>query len=103
MLIKEFTEMTDPEVWNLSENDDIIIFRKDSNQQRVLINYKTYQNLKDSLIKLQQQNSNSLTTQFDLNPYLQDFIDIIQNDQFEDITDDDNYFQNFTRRIKSGE
>lgn len=54
------------------------------------------------LLKLQQQDSDSkLADQFDFNPYLQDFIDILHHDQFKDITDNDTYFQNFARNLKS--
>lgn len=37
MLIKEFTDLKNPEIWDLSETDDIIITREDSDDQRVLI------------------------------------------------------------------
>jgi hypothetical protein len=88
MLIKQFTEITDPEIWDLSENDDIIITREGSKDQRVLINLKTYQAVKDMLMQFQQQDSDSgLAAKFDFNPYLQDFIDVLNYDQFEDITD----------------
>lgn len=104
MLIKEFADIKNPEIWDLSETDDIIITKEDSDDQRVLINFKTYKDLKEMLLKLQQQDSSSnLADQFDFNPHLQDFIDILNHDQFEDITDNDTYFQDFTRSIKSGE
>jgi hypothetical protein len=99
MLIKQFTEITDPEIWDLSENDDIILTREGCKEQRVLINLKTYQAFKDMLLQFQQQDS-GLAAQFDFNPYLQDFIDILNHDKFEDITDDDSYFQNLARNIK---
>ncbi len=41
--------------------------------------------------------------QFDFNPYLQDYIDNMDHDQFEDITDNDTYFWDFAKCIKSGE
>ena len=89
MLIKEFADIKNPEIWDLSKNDDIIITKEDSDDQRVLINFKTYKNFKNMLLKLQQQNWDlKLADQFDFNPYLQDFIDILNHDQFEDITED---------------
>jgi hypothetical protein len=104
MQIKQFNEMVSPDIWDLSATDDIILTRKDREDQRVLINYKTYQTLKEAISQLQQADSElTLMNQFDLNPYLQDFIDILNQDQFEDITDDDNYFRNVARSIKSGE
>ena len=104
MLIKRFNEIKDLEIWDLSETDDIILTKEDSDDQRVLINFKTYKDLKEMLLKLQQQDSGSnLADQFDFNPHLQDFIDILNHGQFEDITDNDTYFQDFARSIKSGE
>jgi len=104
MLIKEFADLKRAEIWDLSETNDIIITKEDSDDQRVLINYKTYQKPKEMLFKLQQQNSDTmLADQFDFNPFVQDFTDIFHKDKSEDITDKDNYFQNFSRSIKSGE
>ncbi len=104
MLIKEFADIKNPEIWDLSETDDIIITREGSDDQRVLINFKTYRDLKEMLLKLQQQDSDSKSAdQFNFNPHLQDFIDILNHDQFEDITDEGNYFQNLARSIKPGE
>lgn len=104
MLIKKFVDIKNPEIWDLSKTDDIIITKEDCDDHRVLINFKTYKDLKEMLLKLQQQNSSSnLADQFDFNPHLQDFIDILNHDQFEDITDNDTYFPDFTRSIKSGE
>ncbi len=102
MLIRESKKNISPEIWALSEKDDVIITKENSAEQRVIINYKIYESIKQALTdrkKIKQQ-SNSAES-FDLNPYLQDFIDILQNDQFEDITDDDHYFENFARKIKS--
>lgn len=89
MLIKPFTEITAPNTWELSENDDIIITREGSKNQRVMINVKTYQAFKEMLLQFQQQDSDSnFAAQIDFNPYLQDFIDILNHDQFEDITEE---------------
>jgi len=104
MLIKKFADLKKPEIWDLSETDDIIFTKEDCDDHRVLINFKTYKNLKEMLLKFQQQDSDlKVANQFDFNPYLLDFIDVLHHDQFEDITDKDNYFQNFARSIKSGE
>jgi len=104
MLIKQFTEMRNPKIWDLSENDDIIITRKGQNEQRVLINFKTYEAMKKTLANRKHLSQQSQSADsFDLSPYLQDFIDILQNDEFEDITDDDHYFENFVRELKTGE
>jgi hypothetical protein len=104
MQIKQINEMVSPDIWDLSATDDIILTRKDREDQRVLINYQTYQRLKQAISQLQQADSSmAIQDQFDLNPLLQDFIDILNQDQFEEITDDDNYFRNFARSIKSRE
>jgi hypothetical protein len=55
MRVKQFAELTNPEIWDLSENDDIIIAKEGSKDQRVLINFKTYESLKKTLLNLQQQ------------------------------------------------
>ncbi len=98
MLIKQFTDLSNPELWKLSEKDDVIINKEGSNEQRVLINYETYKSIKETVT-----GSKHHADPFDLNPFLQDFIDILQNDQFEDITNNDHYFENFVRKVKSGE
>ena len=104
MQVKQFNKIADPEIWALSETDDVIITKGDSNEQRVLINYKTYQTIKQALANRSKSNTTSMSADsFDLDPFLQDFIDILNNDQFEDITDDDHYFENFVRNIKTGE
>jgi hypothetical protein len=86
--------MISSDIWDLSKTDDIILTRKDREDQRVLINYKTYQTFKDLLFQIQQSDSGLTSShQFDLNPHLQDLIDILNQDQFEDITDVDHHFQ----------
>jgi len=47
MRIKRLADITDPEIWKLSESEDIIITKQGSNDQRVLLNYKTYQAIKE--------------------------------------------------------
>jgi len=101
MLTKQFTDLSNPELWKLSEKDDVIINKEGSNEQRVLINYETYKSIKEA-VAVSKHHAHSADS-FDLNPYLQDFIDILQNDQFEDITNNDHYFENFVRKVKSGE
>ncbi|MBN2009043.1 hypothetical protein JW960_06840 [candidate division KSB1 bacterium] len=90
-----------PEVWALAEKDDVIITGKTSDDQRVLIYYKTYQAMKAKLSRMSTVIQDNATNAFDLNPYLQDFIDIFNNDDFEDITDDDHYFENYVRKLKN--
>ena len=102
MLIKQFTELRRTEIWGLAENEDIIITRKGSNEQRVLINFKTYESMKKALFRLQQQVSlASATDDMDWSPYLQDFEDIFDSGNFKDV--DNNHFVNLARRMKVGE
>ena len=45
MLVKDLSDIANSDIWELSENDDIIITKKGSDDQRVLINFKTYPNV----------------------------------------------------------
>ena len=104
MLIRESKQNISPEVWALSEKDDVIFTKENSDDQRVLINYKTYESMKQSLTNYKQLNQKPSSAEtFDLNPHLQDLIDIVKNDQFEDITDQDHYFRNFVRGQENSE
>jgi PHD/YefM family antitoxin component YafN of YafNO toxin-antitoxin module len=104
MLIKEFADMKNPEIWDLSETEDIIIIKENTDQKRVLIDYDNYKILKDALNQYRQ---NPLTVrdadEFDLNPHLEDLNTIVKNGNFKDITDKPHYFENMARKIKSVE
>ena len=102
MLIKEFDDIKNPEIWDLSENEDIIITKKNTDHKRVLINYDAYKVLKEAL---NQYHQNQLivkdTDEFDLNPHLEDLNTIVKNGNFKDITDQPHYFENVLRKLKS--
>ena len=102
MLIKEFSEIMDKEIWDLSENEDIIITKENTDNKRVLVNYDNYKILKDALNQYRQK---PLTVkdaeEFDLNPHLEDLNTIVKNGNFKDITDQPHYFENMARKIKS--
>jgi len=104
MLIRESKKNISPEMWALSEKDDVILTKENSPDQRVVVSYKNYKALKKALAdqKMSGQES-SPAESFDLNPHLQDLIDIVENGQFEDITDDDHYFRNFVKELDSSE
>jgi len=102
MLIKQFNEIKDLEIWDLSENEDIIITKENTNNKRVLVNYDNYKTLKDALNQYRQnQLKINDSDQFDLNPHLEDLNTIVKNGNFKDITDQPHYFENMARRIKS--
>jgi len=102
MLIKEFADIKNPEIWDLSENEDIIITKENTDHKRVLVNYDNYIILKDAL---NQNRQKPLTVkdadEFDLNPHLEDLNIIVKNGNFKDITDQPHYFENMARKIKS--
>jgi len=102
MLIKEFDDIKNPEIWDLSETEDIIITKENTDNKRVLINYDHYKILKNTLNQYRQ---NPLTVkdadEFDLNPHLEDLDTIVKNGNFKDITDQPYYFENLARKIKS--
>ena len=103
MLVKQFTEMRNPQTWDLAEHEDIIITRKGKNEQRVLINFKTYEKLKKTFFWLQEQISQENETEdnIDWSLYIQDFKDILNSGRFKKVGD--NYFENRARRLMSGE
>ena len=102
MLIKEFADMKNPEIWDISENEDIIITKENTNTKRVLVNYDAYKALKEALNQYRQ---NPLTVrdadEFDLNPHLEDLNTIVKNGNFKDITDQPHYFENVLQKLKS--
>ena len=102
MLIKEFADMKNPEIWDLSETEDIIITKENTDHKRVLINYNNYEILKDALNQYRQ---NPLTVrdadEFDLNPHLEDLNTIVNNGNFKDITGQPHYFENVLQKLKS--
>ena len=102
MRVKQFIEISDPEIWDLSKNEDIIITNENPNDQRVLVNYENYKKIKNAL---KQYTRNERTVkdadEFDLNPFLEDLNTIVKNGHFEDITDQPNYFEKMARRVKS--
>ena len=102
MLIKEFADIKNPEIWDISENEDIIITKENTDHKRVLINYDNYKILKDALNQYRQ---NQLVIkdadEFDLNPHLEDLNTIVKNGNFKDITDQPHYFENLARKINS--
>ena len=102
MLIKNFADLKKIEIWNLSENEDIIITKKNTNNKRVLVNYDSYKTLKEALNQYHQnQLKVNEADQFDLNPHLEDLNTIVKNVNFKDITDQPHYFENMARKIKS--
>lgn len=102
MLIKEFTDIKNPEIWDLSETEDIIITRKNSSHKRVLINYENYKILKDALNQYRQHLLTAKDAdEFDLNPHLEDLNTIVKQGNFKDITNQPHYFENLARKIKS--
>jgi len=102
MLIKEFADMKNPEIWDLSENEDIIITKENTDNKRVLVNYDNYKTLKDALNQYRQDQLRvNDADQFDLNPHLEDLNTIVRNGNFKDITDQPHYFENMARKIKS--
>ena len=102
MLVKEFADIKNPEIWDISENEDIIIIKENTNTKRVLVNYDAYKTLKEALNQYRQ---NQLTIkdadEFDLNPHLEDLKTIVKNGNFKDITDQPHYFENMVREIKN--
>ena len=94
MLSENFSNITDPQIWELSENDDIILSKDDSTEHRVLVNYENYKALKDLITQLK---SHQLiikdSDEFDLNPHLEDLNAIVKSGQFEDISDQPHYFK----------
>ncbi|MFZ5517332.1 MAG: hypothetical protein ACOY90_11875 [Candidatus Zhuqueibacterota bacterium] len=104
MRIKQFNNISDSDIWDLSKTDDIIFTKEGSEEQRVLINFETYKAIKKALANRSKISDNLTAAEsFDLNPFLQDLIDIVNTDQFEDITDNDHYFENFVRKLNQGE
>jgi len=100
MLIKQFTEMRDPKTWDLAKDEDIIITRKGTAEQRVLINYKTYESIKKMLFRLQRQLELTFEDDdIDWLPYIQDFKDVLETSNFKEIEPD--YFENLARKIKT--
>jgi len=95
MLIKKFTDIKNPEIWDLSENEDIIITKENTDKKRVLVNYDIYKTLKDALNQYRQhQLAVKDADEFDLNPHLKDLNAIVKNGNFKDITDQPYYFEN---------
>ncbi len=104
MQIKQFNNISDSDIWELSKTDDIIITKEGSEEQRVLINFETYKAIKQALANRSRISDNLARAEsFDLNPFLQDLINIVNTDQFENITDNDHYFENFVRKLNQGE
>lgn len=83
MLIKEFSDINNPEIWDLSETEDIIITKENTDNKRVLTNYDHYKILKASLDQYRQ---NQLTLkgadEFDFNPHLEHLNTIVKNGNF---------------------
>ena len=102
MLTKKFTEITNPKTWDLSKTEDIILTQKGSSEKRVVINFKRYEELKKSInLLLQQITLNSeLEDDIDWDLHIEDFKNILKNDNFTEITDD-HYFERLVRKIKS--
>ncbi len=103
MIIKKLSEIQDPQIWNLTEHEDIIITREGSSGQRVLLDLKTYQALKESATKLPSQTMEIKTVNFELNPNLQSYLDRLQNNTLEQNTENEKYSENYTRNQKTGD
>ena len=104
MKIKNFSDLSDPNIWDLSEHDDIIIIKENSNQQRVLMNFESYKILKEASNQYyQSQLRINDDDQFDLNPYLENLNTIVKAGNFKDITDQPHYFENLARKKNSKE
>ena len=102
MQVKQFSEISDPETWDLSQNEDIIITKKILNDQRVLVSYENYKKLKNALKQSKQNELKARDAEeFDLNPFLDELNTIVKNGHFEDITDQPDYFEKMARRVKS--
>ena len=99
MIHKNFAEITNPETWDLSKNEDIIFTKDKTKNCRVLVNYQKYKISIDTLYQYHQNQSNEIN--FDLNPYLDELNEIVKNDNFKDITDQPNYFENMVHKLKS--
>ena len=77
---KRLSDIKEPELWRLSKTDDIILTKKDSNEKRVLVNYKTYKAIKEKLAgQLDFENNLHPSDSLDIDPFLLDFIDILGN------------------------
>ena len=101
MKTKDITQLSSDELWNLSENDDVILSKDNNKDHRILINYKQYKILKDALSNYQQNHFRiSDSDEFDLNPHLEDLNRIVKNGKFKDISDQPNYFENIVWSIK---
>jgi hypothetical protein len=96
MHIKQFAEITNPEIWDLSEKDDIIIAKEGSKDQRVLINFNTYESLKNTLFRLQQQISDLDDESYDWSPHVNDFNDILKNSNFKEVKP--NHFEKLAKK-----
>lgn len=88
LLIKAFADIKKPEIGDISENEDIIITKENTNTKRVLVNYDVYKTVKEALNQYRQ---NALTVkdadEFDWNPHLEDLNTIVKKGNFKDITD----------------
>lgn len=104
MTIKNLKELTSPDIWELSENEDILIRKDESDDYRVLVNFKDYQTLKDALARYHQQQFRVNDTEsVDLNFYLEDLKKIVTTGHFEDVTDQPQYFETIARKAKQRE
>ncbi len=104
MIVKKLSDLKNTDVWDLSEHEDIIITKDNTDTKRVLVNYDSYKILKDASEQCKQSKFKVQDAdQFDLNPYLEELIKIVKDGQFEDITDQPHYFENLARQIKSTE
>lgn len=104
MHVKNFDDLNKSEIWDLSENEDIIFTKKNTDNKRVLVNYKSYQILKKSLNQyFQTQLKINDGDQFDFNPFIEDLNTIVKNGNFTDIADQPHYFENLARLLKSNE
>ena len=102
MIIKKLSDLKNTDVWDLSEHEDIIITKDNTDNKRVLVNYDNYKILKDALDQCKQSKFKVQDAdQFDLNPHLEDLNTIVKNGKFKDISDQPHYFENLARKIKS--
>jgi len=57
MQVKDFSEITDPETWELSKSEDIIFTKAGTSGKRVMMTLERYKELKKSLNVLLEQNT----------------------------------------------
>ena len=103
MLVKRYDDIHDPEIWERADNEDIIVTKPGTNEQRVLINWDTYQKYKQVLYWLQKQISHESKTDSDIDweEELPTLNDILNNSTFKKATA--GYFINRVRSMPSSD